>query len=446
MKIVWIAVDTLRADRVGCYQPKKESLTPHMDSLAEESILFEKMIAENNVTQSAFVTMMSGRHPYQHGIVNMKPRSIPRKIHPLSLLLRKHGYQTGAIDCNYRITGPENPWFTRGYQTYIDPARDRTTHLTTSADEINEHALPWLEEHYDKENFFLFLHYWDPHYPYRPQSDVPITIEPIRDDHLQLKNVMREPLYSYVKEWNPETNNPDYICAQYDQTVSQVDRAIGEVIATLKRLQIFEDTLLLLVADHGEGMGDHQIYFNHHSLYDSMIHVPFMLCYPRQFPQHKRIPALVEQADITPTILTLANIQPPRHFTPMDGKPLIPLIHERKKEIHPFVISCEANWHLKRSIRTHKWKLIQAFDKDAYGNPRFELYDLVNDPLENSNLAAKHPQIVKTLHRQMTRWVRYMLKKYKREDPLRIGVREHLHPLTANEEEKVKKRLTELGY
>ena len=221
---------------------------------------------------------------------------------------------------------------------------------------------------------------------------------------------------------------------------------MGELIRTLKDLDMIDETLVILNADHGESLGEHRIYFDHHGLYEPTIRVPLILSLPKTLPGNRRIRALCQHADLLPTILDLTGIRPPQGVGFLDGRSLMPLIREKVKEIHPFVISCEANWQLKRSIRTHQWKLIQSLEKDAYGNPRFELYDLKSDPGETKNLASRHPDIVRGLHQRMNRWIRKMLVKYKRKDPLRGGVKVRLHRMTVAEEEKVKKRLSELGY
>jgi len=449
VKILMIAIDTLRADRLGCYGYNKPNMTPHIDQLAKDGVLFERCIAENNVTQSSFVTMMTGKSPYQHGIVNMKPTTIPSRLIPLSQILRKNGYRTAAVDCNTRITGKFNPWFKRGYQTYIDPAGQGKTHLTVPAHEINRHALGWLQNHRQEKDWFLFVHYWDPHFPYLPQpSFTRMHVHSPRQ--LQqapgLNTVLREPLWSFIRRWSKDINNPQHINELYDAAVSQADDAVGQLVSHLRDWGIWENTLVILVSDHGESLGEHRIYYDHHGLYEPTIHVPLILSCPTKLPAQRRIPDLVQHADILPTILDIAGIPIPRHIQPLDGFSMVPTIEGKAKNVRPYAISCEANWQLKRCIRTPYWKLIQSLEPDVYGNPRFELYNLKLDPKETKNLIQRAPKVAKRLHANMARWIRLKLTKYKRKDPLSRGVKVRLHRQTAAEEEKVKKRLSELGY
>jgi arylsulfatase A-like enzyme len=228
--------------------------------------------------------------------------------------------------------------------------------------------------------------------------------------------------------------------------VKQVDDSIGDIIKVLSDMGTLEETLIIAVADHGESLGEHQIYFDHHGLYEPTIHVPCILSYPKRLPKNKRISALCQHADLFPTILQLAGLKKLKGVGRIDGRSLMPLIKEKVNEIHPFVVSCEANWQLKRCIRTMRWKLIRSYEPDVYGNPKWELYDLKKDPGETKNVIAQHPQVAKQLKEQMEKWVKQMLQKYRRKDPLARGVKVKLHRATVADEEKVKQRLSELGY
>ncbi|MBA4494478.1 sulfatase [Paenactinomyces guangxiensis] len=451
MKIILIAIDTLRTDRLGCYGCKKPAISPNIDALAEQGVLFKEMVAENNVTQSSFVSMMTGKNPYQHGIVNMKTVPISSRLISLAQILQKQGYQTAAVDCNHKITGQPNPWFKKGYHTYSDPSERRQTHLNLPAQEINQKAIPLIKKHRNHPNFFLFLHYWDPHYPYQP--DPPFSrwaerhvVSRKNQKEVPLKAVMREPLWSFIHKYNKEEQSPGAIRRQYDGTVKQVDHYIGELITVLNDLKIFDETLIVLVADHGESLGEHRIYFDHHGLYEPTIHVPLILSCSQKLPKNQRISALCQHADILPTILSIAGIKAPRSIGPLDGRSLLPVIRGKKKEIRPFVISCEANWQLKRSIRNHQWKLIHSLEKDVYGNPHWELYNLKQDRGETKNVFSQYPRVAKQLKSNMDRWIKTMLTRYRRKDPLTGGVKVRLHRATVAEEEKVKQRLSELGY
>jgi arylsulfatase A-like enzyme len=446
LNIVFLALDTLRADHLGCYGYHKNT-TPHIDQLAKRGVLFRSMIAENNVTQSSFVTMLTGRNPVAHGVVNMKPQKISPKLTTMSQILKRNGYRTAAVDNNHRCTGTVNNWFKRGYDDYLDPGEKRKIHFLATAEDVNRLAFQWLKQH-RQEKFFLFLHYWDPHFPYIPPQ--PWNRRYTHNIKAQvsgrdLKTVMREPLYSWFQKWSKGVNNPEYVRGLYDGEISYLDYHIGQLLEQLKELNLLDNTLIVLVGDHGESLGEHHIYFDHHGLYDATVHVPFIMVAPGVLPENKRVDGLCQHADILPTVLHVAGIQyaPPRQ---LDGKSLVPLIRGKLAHIRPFVTSCEANWQLKRSIRTPKWKLIKSLEQDVYGNPKFELYHLERDADEQHNVAAKRQQVVSRLNRLLEQSVKQLRSKYKAVDPLSKGQKTKLHPLTVAEEEKVKKRLSDLGY
>lgn len=445
--MIFIALDTLRADHMGCYGYTRNT-TPHIDALAERGVLFENMIAENNVTQSSFVTMMTGKNPIAHGVVNMKPQKISPRLITLCQIMKQHGYVTAAVDNNYRCTGTNNPWFKRGYDEYADPGIKRKIHFLATAEDVNHLAIPWLKKH-RREKFFLFLHYWDPHFPYIPPPPWKNEFTKHLDHQMKgtdLKSVMREPLYSWFRKWSEGIENPEYVRALYDGEVRYLDHHIGHLVEQLEALDLMEQTLIVLVSDHGESLGEHQIYFDHHGLYETTVHVPFLLIAPSKLPKSKRISGLCQHADILPTVLEIVGIQPKRLLNQIDGKSLIPLIRGQLRQIHPFVTSCEANWQLKRAIRTEKWKLIQSLERDVYGNPTFELYQLERDPGETHNIATKRKQVVKKLRQQLHAYIKRIRQKHRTPDPLAKGKKTALHPLTVADEERVKKRLSNLGY
>lgn len=447
MNIVLIALDTLRADHMSCYGYSKET-TPCIDDIAKKGVLFKNLIAENNVTQSSFVTIMTGLNPVAHGVVNMKPQKINPKLLTLSQILKQNGYKTAAVDNNHRCTGTVNNWFKRGYDTYIDPGTKRKIHFLATAEDVNSLAIPWIKKQRDNK-FFLFLHYWDPHFPYVPPQPWKNKLTrniPLKTSGDDLKTVMREPLYSWFKKWSPDTNNPDYVRGLYDAEVSYLDHHIGQLVEQMEKLKLLDNTLIVIVADHGESLGEHNIYFDHHGLYEPTVHVPLIMVAPSKLPQSKRVNGLCQHADILPTVLQLAGIKKGGRLRNIDGKSLMPLIQEKKAEIHPFVTSCEANWQLKRSIRTTKWKLIKSLEKDVYGNPKYELYNLERDPKENTNIVGKRKHVAKQLNHKLETHLKKLRHKHKKPDPLARGQKTKLHPLTVAEEEKVKKRLSDLGY
>jgi arylsulfatase len=178
-----------------------------------------------------------------------------------------------------------------------------------------------------------------------------------------------------------------------------------------------EDTLVILTADHGEIMDEHDGFFDHHGLYEGNIHVPLIFYWPGKLKGGTRVPGFVQNLDLAPTLLELAGI-PDRDG--MEGLSLLPPIYGLRDGNYETLYFSEATWQVKRAIRDRRWKLIQALEQDPHGGPMRELYDLQADPAEQRNLVEQHPEIAADLERRLDAWVARRLQETGRaEDPAR---------------------------
>jgi len=444
MNILLIAIDTLRADRLSCYGYQKET-TPNLDRFAEEGIKFTNFFSQNSFTQPAFTTIYSGKYPITHNIVAQDGDvALDDNTPLLPEILQDNGYKTAAID-NLEFM---KDWFTRGYDYYINPSKieNINPYVGIKAEVLSDYAIEWLDDNY-QEDFFLFLHYWDPHMPYLPpvKQGKKFRSESVNDGRT-LKDVMREPVYSFVAQFYDEGVNITEIKDRYDAEVNYVDQQIDRVIQFLIDQQILDDTLVIFTADHGESLGEHGIYFDHTGLYDQSIHIPLIIRYPK-LGVGKEIDNLTQQVDLTPTILDIVDIKDNDIIEDMDGRSLLSLIKGEQNETIDYIYANESSWQCKRAIRSNKWKFIKAIEPDVFGNPMKELYDLEEDPLENNNLANERKDIADKLGRQLQSWVTTKLQSVDHGDPLKEqGCSKRLHPNTKAEEEKIKKRLEEFGY
>lgn len=397
MNIILIAVDTLRADHLGCYgYPKNTS--PNIDRLAEESILFENCLAAGIPTHPAFTTIMTGVHPLIHRIVCHAGReNLSPTIATLPELLKRHGYTTIAVD---NLATAERivraGWFARGYDYYFSIGGITViSHGTKINGEIvNKKAFEALEFAVKKnsdKNFFMFIHYWDPHAPYLPPRNY---IEKFYEDNSSegdLEDTLNETLWGklLLKEWVGELvrrgiRDKSYIDASYDAEIAYVDEKIGELLGKIEELRLTDDTMLILTSDHGEGLGEHKIYYDHHGLYEWDVKVPLIIRYPPLIPKNTKIKPMVSHTDITPTILELAGISPPKEPT---GNNLLKLL-EGGWNGYSMLCMVENTRMTKRALRTREWKLIETLRPDIYGKPAgyIELYNLEKDPEEKVNV------------------------------------------------------------
>ncbi|HLV81286.1 MAG TPA: sulfatase, partial [Chthonomonadaceae bacterium] len=264
MNIVFIVIDTLRASRLSSYGYSRPT-SPSLDRLAAQGARFTRCFAPGIPTTPAHTTIYTGLHPLTHNIVSHGGKAdLDRKIPVLPELLQAAGYTTAAVDNLYDI----KPWLARGYEFYINPAFRHKLRLLVSCEEINARAIPWLRAH-AREQFFLFLHYWEPHTPYMPperyRTFYPPDRDPFSPEYTSFEPIKRQPFWGmfgdiWFKKLGPVTD-AEYIASLYDAEIRHVDDGVAEILAALEEMGLAEETLVVLTGDHGESLYSHDIYF-----------------------------------------------------------------------------------------------------------------------------------------------------------------------------------------
>jgi len=422
---------------VSCYGYGK-LITPHLDDLAREGVLFSNVHTPNPFTEPAFTSLYTGMYPTRHGIVSHgSSRALDPAIKLLPEVLGYAGLHTGAVDNLARWKG----WFQRGFLEYVDP--DPTTApIHADARSVNEALFGWLERNHDVD-FFLVVHYWDPHAPYLPPEDHDLFGPSERPEPFPWRQHLREPLASFFFEHflTPDTSLEEAIAA-YDGEINCVDKHVGDLIGALRYWGILEDTVVIITSDHGESLGEHGIFFDHHGLYETTTRVPLIIYGPGRIPAGIRIDAPVVSVDIPLTLLDLAGIRDVGFVRQAQGRSLLPLVQGEGSQDggRPIFLS-ESTWQSKRAILHGKWKLIRSIQQDVYGNPPCELYDLASDPAETRNLYAEHPALAADLEERLSRWVQ---EQSPNGDPLMLqGCSKRLHPYTLQQEAEVLERVEE---
>jgi arylsulfatase A-like enzyme len=419
--ILLITIDTLRADHLGCYgYPRTTS--PRIDALAKEGVVAERLLCPGIPTYPSYTSFYTGQHPLTHGIYAHGGDALLAENAPfVSQCFAEGGYVTCAVDNLLR----GRPWFGRGYEYYINPSvRDTVLSVAVTCEEINSRAIRWMRDHRD-DHFFLMLHYWDPHWPFRapqPYRNLFYQGQPYDPDNHSLDAWWNHPLGMLARDtWlrTPQgvVTDSEAVVALYDQEIRHLDDAINELLGTLDQLGLGEDTLVFLFADHGISMTEHQIFFDPHGLYDPSIHVPFIARWPGHLPSGRRVAPMVQHLDLAPTLLDAVGLPVP---AAMEGRTFWPLLTgEGEGGGHEKVISVECTWQAKWSLRTDRHKLVVARHPDLYGTPPIELYDLAADPDESRNIADAQPELTATLRKELEDWIAQRLKVLGRDvDPL----------------------------
>ena len=411
MNLIVCSLDTLRADHLSCLGNGR-GLTPNLDRIASEGALLSQTYATDIPTQPSHTALFTGQFGVNTGIVShFHPAAyLPEETLWLPSVLRKHGYTTGAVDHLFAM----KDWFIRGYDDYMPPpGRSRSPGSV-----INGIGLPWIDDHVDQD-FFLFLHFWDAHIPYVPPSPYKERysygtagrIDP--DITAKLEGRPSYPLFKQnLYDFLDSMPNLDYIADLYDAEVAYLDSEIGNIFAHLEERGLLEDTMVVIFGDHGENMTEHDAWFDHAGLYDSVVHVPLILWAPERVPVASS-PAMVTLVDVLPTVLEVLDLPAAEGI---DGRSLMPLLRGETTTHRETVMLSEATWQASRAVRTRDWKMIRYLQSTIYGRDGVELYRLADDPTEQHDVADQHPDVVATMSAQLDHWVSAQLAG--RPDPM----------------------------
>ncbi len=351
--VLLITVDSLRTDRLG-YAGHRRPTSAAVDALARESVLFENSYSQSGWTLPSVATLLTGRYPSQHGATNVN-RSLERGIPTLATILQAQGYETRAY-VSHVLLGPRYG-LAAGFDSYDHSVLDvGHPHQVATAEPLTDLVLEDLET--IQQPFFLWLHYFDPHFAYLSHP-----------------------------EW---VSFGDSKKGRYDGEVAHTDRQIGRVLEALSTGPWSANTVIVFTADHGEEFRDHGGKF-HFTLYEEVIRVPLLIKAPRLEPKVSPVPT--QQIDILPTVLGALGIEPPRDIPGRDAlAPKFasqPIFLERDRP-RPF--------HQRGVIAGTRKLTVVEIDRElspegheprnAPSNlqPGIYLYDLKSDPGERHNL------------------------------------------------------------
>lgn len=414
--IILISADSLRADHLGCYG-FPQATSPNIDGMAADGFLCENLFCPVIPTQPSHTTMFTGQHPLTHGVVAHGGKAkLARKAPFLPEILLQNGYATCAVDTLFR----ERQWFARGFEWIIDPCLHHIFYASVNQEELTERATQWIKTVPETQGkpFFCFIHYWDVHYPYTPPEkyrnlfyDGPNPVDP--KDH-SLDEWWTHPIGAMAKDTWLRTGKgtitkPDYVTNLYDGALRYMDEGITALQDALTQIDQLDNTIIVLMADHGESMTEHRIFYDHYGLYDNVIRIPFVLSWPGGgLAKGSRLPMIRQMHDVAPTLLEAAEIPAPME---MDGQSFLnQMLGQEEFGGYDKLLTLESTWQAKYAIRTNEYKFILAREQDLLGNPPREMYNLKTDPLELDNLVEKEPALAADFEKQLEGWISEMLE------------------------------------
>ena len=401
--VILIGVDSLLADHMSCYGYRRLT-TPHIDRFAQGGVLFERTYSAHIPTTSAYSSMLSGMDCFSTQVVALRHKGpLKPEVRTLAEILHGSGYNTSCVGFG------GNPG-SRGFDNYLEyPGWGSWAEgRSPKAQNLNRVTIPELNRLTNQnEPFFLFLRHMDPHAPYLPPE--PYERMFYHGDECDPGNASMQPVMAFkpfcdfFASWMPPgITDKDYVIAQYDGAIAYMDACIQAIFNALETRGVLNDSIVILNGDHGETLYDHECWFDHHGLYDVTLHVPLIIRYPRAIAAGKRISGFNQHKDLVPTILDMAAIQTDIEF---DGRSLVPMVRGEVASHESEFYITECTWMRKHGWRTPHWKLIVALEPDFHFKLPVELYNLIEDPDENNNLAEVRPDIVSTLQDRMHTWI-----------------------------------------
>jgi arylsulfatase A-like enzyme len=321
-----VTIDTLRADHLPVYGYNKVK-TPNLERFAGGSLIFDHAISHAPITLPSHTSIMTGRLPIGHGVLDNGGFTLDPKIPTLATLLKNKGYKTAAFVSAFVL---DSIWqLDQGFETYFDRF-DRSQmwdqslgELQRRAEQTEIEAAHWLDEN-KNQRLFCWVHFYDPHEPYDP----------------------------------PEPYRTQYSGSLYDGEIAYTDEALGRLLEQVKQSHLEENTLIIITADHGEGLGEHNESTHSIFIYNTTVHVPLLIHLPGL--HQRRVPQTVNHVDLAPTILEWLGIDP---APGIQGKSLIPLLEGKEKNDRT-VLSMSAfaelhyGWSPLKSITTKQYKFI----------------------------------------------------------------------------------------
>jgi len=385
INVMVIVIDALRHDHLGCYGYERNT-TPNMDKLASEGTRFAQAISAGSWTAESVPSILTGTYPPTHQIRDWNG-ILNREVGTLAEELSAKGYQC-VFWGNHRLLRKIDihAGFNKVYSSdkYVHDKPILSEYAFTSR------IINRIKTRYKDRPFFFYIHYEGCHAPYRPPA--PYKYMYLRDKY------RKEPKFIPISTTNSNTliydrrksipwivneNNitdPDYYISQYDGALSYADTQLQRLMDSLSSFGLDKNTLVILTADHGELLGEHDIYFNHYGGFEENIRVPLIIRLPGVFPENKIISKQVSLIDIAPTIIEVIGLKKPRY---MQGESLVAFFKPFRNYRAKYACS---GWKRGIALRNEDWKI-------SYNGMTglCSLYNLKKDPEEQINLAASRP-------------------------------------------------------
>lgn len=449
MRILYIDIDTMRADHLGCYGYHRHT-TPNIDKLAKDGVRFENYYTSDAPCLPSRTALFSGQFGIHTGVTNHGNTASQLKLDPersfkhrfeqdsLFGMLRSHGFYTCGIT---PFASRHSAWY---YYCGFNEIYDTGKFGDESAEEILPIAEKWLQENGDKDNWYLHVNFWDPHTPYRVPEDVenPFKEDPIPDwitedifakHHEQAGPHCAQEIGMYSDRVNEQKfprqpgrlDNLDDVKRLfdgYDLGIHYADQAVGKMIALLKEKGLYEDTAIIVSTDHGENMGEFGIYAEHGTADNSTCRLPMIVKWPGGMKDHVDN-GFHYNLDLVPTLSDLIQYKHPSKY--WDGVSYADTLLHGKEVGHKELFLSQMAHVCQRSVRKDDYLYIRTYHDGYHFFPKHMLFNIKEDPHLVHNIVDEIPEVKLECESALFAWVDEQMMKMKiKQDPLWIVLEE----------------------
>ena len=444
MRILYIDVDSLRPDHLSCYGYHRQT-SPNIDALAAESVRFENVYASDTPCLPSRTAFFGGRFGTKTGVVNHGGAYADLPLEgagrgfrtefsetTLASVLRRAGLHTASVSPFPNRHTAYQVW--QGFSETYDTGRSGLE----NADEIYPVAKDWLERRGQADNWFLHLNFWDPHTPYDHPASYgnPFEDQPIGDwltqAQLDAQNASYGPHSAtevpgfddqLPEAWRMGVGRIKTLADAkthldgYDTGIHYADHFIGKLVKDLKSLGIFDDTVIIISADHGENHGELNVWGDHHTADEATNRLPLIIYAPKLTGSQRGVvkKAFHYHLDVSATLAALVSAQPPKDW---DGESFAADLSDSSDRGRPYLVLSHGTWSAQRAVRWDKWLLIRTYHTGMKALPAYLLFDLDHDPHETTNLASSQPAVVGEGLLKLDSWLAEQLPQAWRGDPI----------------------------
>lgn len=427
MRIIYIDIDCLRPDHLGCYGYHRPT-SPNIDRIADQGIRFNHYYCASSPCLPSRTGLASGRFGIRNGVISnhgagarfhLRTRNYVGPQPDNEMLMRRlraHGYDTFCIS---NFADRHNAlWWMYGWTAYHTP---NLKGGQETAEEVNAAVLPWLREHARRDNYLLYINYWDVHRVYKMDiswadrfRDHPVQ-QPWPDETaIAAHQQIRGPFTAHgqfkddVSPWplmpGSISSRADFehMLTGYDASIAYTDHHVGQVLDELDRQGVLDEAVVIVSADHGDAFGEHGIYSDHVCADECIHRVPLIIKWPDVAPARASSDAFLYNVDFAPTLCELLDAPPAEDW---DGASFAENIRGNPGFDRDYLVWDTGLYTVQRAVRTKTHLMIRTYDDFGYSFDPVELYDMTVDPYQTRNLAAEQPDVVQHCSYLMEEWV-----------------------------------------